>query len=81
MLPVGKVDQTFDQLPDGFESHQLNAVAKGAYRHYDAVKMHGLPIGVQVVGRRLEEEQVLGYMSLLVDALAESGYVFEQSNA
>ena len=31
--------------------------------------MHGLPVGVQVVGRRLEEEKVLALMSRVEDAL------------
>lgn len=30
--------------------------------HYDAEAMHGLPVAVQVVGRRLEEEKVLALM-------------------
>ena len=32
---------------------------------YDADKMHGLPVGVQVVGRAWEEERVLGIMGEL----------------
>jgi Asp-tRNA(Asn)/Glu-tRNA(Gln) amidotransferase A subunit family amidase len=39
----------------------MNIIAKGAYSTYDADKMHGLPVGVQVAGRRLEEEKVLEY--------------------
>ena len=42
---------------------------------YDADKMHGLPIGVQVVGRRLEEERVLGWMEKVHNALARSGCI------
>lgn len=36
--------------------------------------MHGLPVGVQVVGRRLEEEKVLAVMQRLEDALGEEKY-------
>lgn len=46
-----------------------NGVAAGAYKHYDAERMHGLPVGVQVVGRRLEEEKVLAVMKRLEDVL------------
>jgi len=36
--------------------------------------MHGLPVGVQVVGRRLEEEKVLAVMKRLEDALGDDRY-------
>ena len=36
--------------------------------------MHGLPVGVQIVGRRLEEEKVLAIMSRVEDALGEQKY-------
>lgn len=29
---------------------------------YDADKMHGLPVGIQVVGKAWEDEKVLGIM-------------------
>jgi hypothetical protein len=49
-----------------------NRVAQGVWTYYDAVKMAGLPVGVQVVGRRLEEK-VLGVMQRLEDALETRG--------
>jgi Asp-tRNA(Asn)/Glu-tRNA(Gln) amidotransferase A subunit family amidase len=52
----------------------LNGVAKGAYMHYDADKMHGLPVAVQIVGKRLEEEKVLAAMQRLEDALGDEKY-------
>lgn len=52
----------------------MNGVARGAYKHYDAERMHGLPVGVQVVGRKLEEEKVLGVMKRIEDALGEDKY-------
>ena len=48
-------------------------MAQGAYQHYDAIKMVGLPVGVQVVGRRLEEEKVLACMGQLEAALDAKG--------
>jgi hypothetical protein len=68
-LPVTKVDAGIDRLPSGFNINKLNGVARGAYKHYDAVKMAGLPVGIQVVGRRLEEEKVLAIMSRIEAAL------------
>lgn len=45
--------------------------------HYDAIKMEGLPVGVQVVGRRLEEEKVLACMERCEDALKKGGTKYE----
>ena len=42
-----------------------NEVARSAYDMYDAEAMKGLPVGVQIVGQRLEEEKVLEGMKLL----------------
>ena len=38
--------------------------------------MDGLPLGVQIVGRRFEEEKVLEGMHVIEDALRELGSVF-----
>jgi len=70
---VTHVDATLDQLPASFDFKSLNGVAKGAYKHYDATKMAGLPVGVQVIGRRLEEEKVLACMERVEDALDRHG--------
>lgn len=39
--------------------------------------MHGLPVGVQVVGQRLEEEKVLAVMQRIEDALDKHGGKYE----
>jgi Asp-tRNA(Asn)/Glu-tRNA(Gln) amidotransferase A subunit family amidase len=39
--------------------------------------MEGLPCAVQVVGRRLQEEKVLGCMKVLEDALRDDGVVYQ----
>lgn len=36
---------------------------------YDPGKMAGLPVGVQIIGRRLEEEKVMEGMKLIEDIL------------
>ncbi|CAD0085044.1 unnamed protein product [Aureobasidium vineae] len=76
IIPVTKVDATKDTLLRDFVVNK-NGVAKGAYKHYDADKMAGLPVAVQVVGRRLEEEKVLAVMERVEQALEESGTVYE----
>jgi Asp-tRNA(Asn)/Glu-tRNA(Gln) amidotransferase A subunit family amidase len=74
------VDKDIDHLPEGFfssaEYNSMNAVARGAYSVYDAESMHGLPLGVQVVGGRLEEEKVLEGMKVIEAALKSQGTVF-----
>lgn len=69
-MPVTRVDRQLDSLPAAVDPWKLNAVARGVYRYYDADKMHGLPVGVQVVGRRLEEEKVLAVMKRIESVLA-----------
>ncbi len=73
-MPVTHVDSKKDALPTGFSLRKLNGVAQGAMKHYDAAAMHGLPVAVQVVGRRLEEEKVLAVMKRMEDALGDDKY-------
>lgn len=39
--------------------------------------MHGLPLGVQIVGKKMEEEKVLAGMKVVERALKESGIIFD----
>ncbi|KAI0014978.1 amidase [Xylariomycetidae sp. FL0641] len=73
-IPVTRVDKNLDALSPLFDIKKLNGVAQGAYKHYDAEAMHGLPVGVQIVGRRLEEEKVLAIMERVEDALGAEKY-------
>lgn len=77
VIPVTHVDAKKDALPPNFQLKKLNGVAQGAYKHYDAEKMEGLPVAVQVVGRRLEEEKVLAIMERVEDALDKHGGRYE----
>jgi Asp-tRNA(Asn)/Glu-tRNA(Gln) amidotransferase A subunit family amidase len=54
----------------------MNSVAKDAYLEYNAEKMKGLPVGVQIAGRRMEEEKVLAGMQVVQEALKAHGVVF-----
>ncbi|KAF4449148.1 hypothetical protein F53441_7544 [Fusarium austroafricanum] len=74
VLPITQVDKSQDQLPRDFKLKNLNGVAQGAYKLYDANAMHGLPVGIQVVGRRLEEEKVLTIMKRIEDALGDDTF-------
>ena len=59
----------------GFKAR--NAVEAGAYKSYNADAMHGLPVGVQLVGRRLEEEKVLKGMKLIQGLLVSKDMTYE----
>ncbi|KAH7319267.1 amidase signature domain-containing protein [Rhexocercosporidium sp. MPI-PUGE-AT-0058] len=74
IMPITHVDKNLDQLPPNFSLKKLNGVARGAYKHYDATAMHGLPVAVQVVGQRLEEEKVLAVMTRIEKALGDEKY-------
>ena len=39
--------------------------------------MHGLPVGVQIIGKRLEEEKVLEGMKLIEGLLKSRGIGYE----
>lgn len=74
VMPVTHVDKEKDELSDDFDMSELNGIAQGAYKLYDAEAMHGLPVGVQVIGRRLEEEKVLAIMQRVEDALGSDKF-------
>ena len=70
MLPVTHVDKDRDALG---KFTPRNIIENDMYKMYDATKMHGLPVGVQVVGKRLEEEKVLEAMKLIEGLLKDAG--------
>ncbi|KAJ3539326.1 hypothetical protein NM688_g6377 [Phlebia brevispora] len=75
VLPVTHVDRDQDALLSKMKAR--NAIEAGQYKMYDSNKMHGLPVGVQVVGRRLEEEKVLEGMKLIEACLKVEGKAYK----
>jgi hypothetical protein len=82
VLPITRVSSSLDALPPTNSSEHLyslsphiprNAIADGAYSLYDAKEMQGLPIGVQVVAGRLQEEKVLEGMKVIQDVMQGAG--------
>ncbi|KAH7920751.1 amidase signature enzyme [Leucogyrophana mollusca] len=63
IIPVTRVDRTEDARWPGFKPR--NGIEAGMYELYDANSMHGLPLGIQVVGQCLEEEKVFAGMKLV----------------
>ena len=81
MLPITHVDRALDALASTSKpSSYRNAVEAGVYRGpraYDVDAMHGLPVGVQIVGQRLEEERVLVGMQIIEGLLKKAGKGYE----
>jgi hypothetical protein len=78
VLPITHVDADLDALPQEFTAR--NEVERGAYKGYDAQAMHGLPVGVQVVGQRLEEEKVIEGMKIIHDLMKRAGLEYSLLN-
>nr|VWO95981.1 Protein kinase domain-containing protein [Ganoderma boninense] len=80
VLPVGYVDKARDSYAPDFKSAEkyqgMNDVGRAAHDLYDAEAMHGMPLAVQVVGRRFEEEKVIAGMKVIEKALWDSGKGF-----
>ncbi|KAF2009890.1 amidase signature enzyme [Aaosphaeria arxii CBS 175.79] len=70
VIPAGKVSKDLDSTSSASWGSYEPRNAKDEFNHglYDLDSMDGMPIGVQVVARRLEEEKVLG-AAKLIDAL------------
>ncbi|BEI88930.1 uncharacterized protein CcaverHIS019_0202920 [Cutaneotrichosporon cavernicola] len=76
VLPVTRVDAERDAAPANFLEGSTGSwilekkVYGGTDPAYDAAKMAGLPVGVQVVGRQFEDERVLALMKIIEGAVA-----------
>ncbi|KAI0757556.1 general amidase [Daedaleopsis nitida] len=73
VFPVTSVDKALDMpvAPHDFRNHEDEAV----YKMYDPVLFHGLPVGLQLIGRTLEEEGVIAMTEVVVEAVKD----FEQA--
>ena len=68
VLPAGKVDKTLDSRknePSTAKYVPRNKLDEWNWGLYDPESMDGLPLSVQIVGRRLEEEKVLGAAAVI----------------
>ena len=72
VMPIMHVNSVLDRLAPRFAPR--NAIEKGAY---DPVSMSGLPVGVQVIGRRLEELKVMEGMKIIEGLLTKEGIQYE----
>ena len=81
IVPVTRVDASADQLTEewfkgpGHGSKLLEReIFEGKSPVYDPNKMANLPIGVQIVGKRWEEEKVISMMHVVDQALGPRGF-------
>eukprot|EP01117_Protostelium_nocturnum_P011702 TRINITY_DN4258_c0_g1_i1.p1 TRINITY_DN4258_c0_g1~~TRINITY_DN4258_c0_g1_i1.p1 ORF type:complete len:371 (-),score=119.00 TRINITY_DN4258_c0_g1_i1:53-1165(-) len=77
VVPASAVDATVDKMdqhPDWFnQDRQKSLLEKITYGYYDPDVQDGAPLGIQIVGRKYEEEKVLKMMKVVDDALEQSG--------
>ncbi|KAG6856911.1 hypothetical protein H0H87_012161 [Tephrocybe sp. NHM501043] len=78
VLPITHVNFKQDELPTTFKAR--NRIEKGVYKLYDAKAMDGLPVGVQIVGKRLEEEKALWGMETIEHLLRKNGIAYKHLN-
>jgi hypothetical protein len=81
IIPVTRVDASKDKLTDDW----FNGPGRGAklLEHeifegkspvYDPKKMANIPIGVQIIGKRWEDEKVISIMHVVDQALGPRGF-------
>ncbi|TEB29057.1 amidase [Coprinellus micaceus] len=75
-LPVTRVDAKKDQITEEWEQeegHGTKIMEKGVYygakKLYDPELSNGLPVNIQIVGKRWEDEKVLALMKVVDGAL------------
>ncbi|KAG8982635.1 hypothetical protein FRB93_007949 [Tulasnella sp. JGI-2019a] len=81
IVPVTRVDKDKDQLTKTWETSGdqgspfiYSKLYQGKQPYYDATAMHGIPVGVQIVGRHWEDEKVIKMMRVVDDALGARGF-------
>ncbi|KAF8184988.1 amidase [Mycena galopus ATCC 62051] len=75
-MPVTKVDPTKDKITEEWSKVPSPSVVERALYHgskpiYDPVAMQGMPVGIQIAGRKWEDEKVLGMMKVVDAALGK----------
>ncbi|KAI9844152.1 MAG: Acetamidase [Sclerophora amabilis] len=71
VVPVTRADKTVDLVDADYKP--INDYDKAVWEHYDPEIYDGAHVGVQIVGRRLQEEKVLVLAEIIGEALAKDG--------
>lgn len=67
VIPVTTVDAKVDKYPEGYEP--LNAKDEINFKEYDPESYHGMPVCLQLVVRKYQEEKAIELAKLVVKAL------------
>lgn len=76
------VDPKLDALPKDWHlrtgnipsSKEINKLLYGGRWGYNADEMEGLPVGIQLIGKKWEDEKVVEMMKVVDSALGERGF-------
>ncbi|KAL1960109.1 hypothetical protein VTO42DRAFT_281 [Malbranchea cinnamomea] len=71
VFPVTKADKSIDVAPSDYTP--LSDADKVVYDNYDPEIYHGAPVGLQLVGRRLQEEKMLALAEYISHELQNDG--------
>lgn len=81
VVPVTRVDPSKDEITEewikgpGHGSKLFEReVFEGKSPVYNPTKMENIPVGVQIVGKRWEDEKVIGMMHVVDKALGPRGF-------
>ena len=81
VVPVTRVDPLKDEITTSWiqgSGHGSRVLEHDAYEGktpvYDSKKMDQIPVGVQIVGKRWEEEKVIAMMHVVDKALGPRGF-------
>ena len=81
IVPVTRVDVSKDELTEDWvegPGHGSKLFEREAFEGknpaYDPKKMTNIPIGVQIIGKRWEEEKVISMMHVVDQALGPRGF-------
>ena len=61
------VDKAVDTSPTDYKA--VSEYCQAAHDSYDAEAVHGMPVSLQLVAQRLEEEKVLAMTATILQAL------------
>ncbi|XXH00561.1 hypothetical protein Hte_006909 [Hypoxylon texense] len=70
VIPVTKADKNVDTFDDSYTP--LNDTDELNWKAYDPEVYHGAPVGLQIVGRKFEEEKVLAIAEIVCAALEKA---------
>ncbi|CAK7198622.1 hypothetical protein SEUCBS139899_001286 [Sporothrix eucalyptigena] len=69
VFPVTKVDAALDHVEESYTP--LNDLDKAIHEEYNPLTQGNTPVGLQLVGRRFQEEKILALVEMLSTALAK----------